>query len=246
MQKSIAVAALLGNIAAYKLKQRFIPGMDENDLDGLVMHLAESDNDPRAVFDNAFELPKLVEKPKSITKQIPRQMRQSNVQIQTSARSDPIFGSNGAPPAPTINTAEAILERDLASRKPFKWTLETDQAPETEKSMKWAEKLLKKKLEIPDMPDDEKDKNVAKYNMDDNQTLDEDITTTLGNSFYSEGIYGYRNRYNYHNNSGDAFVKSGQKAGVGGTSWEIGGNNGYNGYGYPQQHLDWWNHLIKD
>jgi len=70
MQKSIAVAALLGNISAYKLKQRFIPGMDENDLDGLVLHLAESDNDPRKVFDTAFELPKLVEKPKPITKEI--------------------------------------------------------------------------------------------------------------------------------------------------------------------------------
>jgi hypothetical protein len=187
MQKSIAVAALLGNISAYKLKQRFIPGMDENDLDGLVMHLAESDNDPRSVLNSAFELPKLVEKPRPITKEIARKMRQSNVQVKSSVQDDPIFGSLGPPELPKINTAEAILERDLASRKPFTWTYETDQFPATTKSLNWAEKSLKKKLEIPEMPDDEKDKNMAKYNTDENQTLDEDITTTLGNAFYSEG-----------------------------------------------------------
>jgi len=115
--------------------------------------------------------------------------------------------------------------------------------------MEWAEKSLKKKLEIPAMPDDEMEKNMAKYNTDENQAYDEDITTTLGNAYYSEGAYGYRNHYHYHNNNGtgDAKVKSGTKPGVGGTTYDVfGGSYGYNGYGYPQQHEDWWNHLIKD
>jgi len=169
-------------------------------------------------------------------------------------QSDPIFGSlTGGPDIVKINTPEAILERDLESRKPVKWTYESDQYPTTEDSWKWAEKKLKKKLEIPEMPDDEKDKNMAKYNTDENQAYDEDVTTTLGNALYSEKEYGYRNGYHYpyNNNStdGNAGVKSFNKKGVSGTSWEITGDWRKNQGGYywnRPQHVDWWNHLIKD
>lgn len=97
------------------------------------------------------------------------------------------------------------------------------------------------------MPDDEKDKNMAKYNTDENQTLDEDISTTLGNAYFSEGQYGYRNHYNHYNHTGDWDVRHFNKTGVSGTSYEVkGGRFGY-GYGYDSpRHLDWWNHLIKD
>ena len=249
MQKSIAIAALLGNISAYKLKQRFIPGMEEDDLDGLVMHLAEADNDPRDVLKDSFVLPKVAVPQKQTIEKIPKKVAPVSL-----VQSDPIFGSLGRPEGDVakINTPEAILERDLESRKPFKWTYETDQFPSTEDSWKWAEKKLKKKLEIPDMPDDEKDKNMAKYNTNENQDLDEDITTTLANSLYSEGEYGYRNHYHYYNNGtkGAVNVKSGKKEGVSGTHYDVSGGGGYGYGGYPYyyqpKHLDWWNHLIKD
>ena len=43
MQKSIVILALFGIIKAIHIKQGFIPGMDDDDLDGLVLRLAEGD-----------------------------------------------------------------------------------------------------------------------------------------------------------------------------------------------------------
>ena len=250
MQKSIVIAALLGHISAYKLKQRFIPGMEEDDLDGLVMQLAEKDNERATTFDHAFDLPQVKAapepKPQPITQFSKKQAATSFVQ------SDPISGSLGYPEPPKLMTPEAILERDLNSRKPVKFSYEPDQFPTTEDSWKWAEKKLKKKLEIPEMPDDEKDKNQAKYNTDENQTLDEDITTTLGNAYISEGNYGYRNHiWSYNNGTKNVTgtVRNFKKEGVSGTSYEVsGGFGGYDGSYYynTPKHLDWWNHLIKD
>jgi len=40
-----------------------------------------------------------------------------------------------------LKTEEAILERDLASRRPLKQTLDPLEHPETQDSLEWAEKL---------------------------------------------------------------------------------------------------------
>ena len=69
--------------------------------------------------------------------------------MHTDANSDPIFPSTGPPTPPDVNTEEAVLERDLASRKAIRYTLEPDEHPETQDSLKWAENLLGEKLKPP-------------------------------------------------------------------------------------------------
>ena len=63
----------------------------------------------------------------------------ANQTKQSLVQSDPISGSLGFPEGPKVNTPEAILERDLASRKPFKWSYDQEQFPDTNKSIQWAE-----------------------------------------------------------------------------------------------------------
>lgn len=69
--------------------------------------------------------------------------------MHTDEKSDPIFPSTGPPLPAEVNTEEAILERDLASRKTIKYTLDPDEHPETQDSLKWAESLLGEKLKAP-------------------------------------------------------------------------------------------------
>ena len=107
------------------------------------------------------------------------------------ANSDPIFPSTG-PPAPLeINTEEAVLERDLASRKAIKYTLDPDEHPETQDSLKWAESLLGEKLKPPFKTafelEMEKlgDEHKFTYESED----DPDVVSTLASAKQAEGAY---------------------------------------------------------
>jgi len=114
--------------------------MDENDLDDLVVKLAEGGNsgaNAKNALKDSFKMPQA----KVATHAAPANNTKSGMLKPVNlVQDDPIFGSLGPPPMPIINTPEAILERDLASRKPFKWVYDPNQYPETMDSIKWAEK----------------------------------------------------------------------------------------------------------
>lgn len=120
--------------------------------------------------------------------------------------SDPIFPSTG-PPAPLeINTEEAVLERDLASRKTIKYTLDPEEHPETQDSLKWAESLLGEKLKPPFKTafelEMEKlgDEHKFTYESED----DQDVVSTLASAKQAEGAY-YDRQYGWGKGHGTGF-----------------------------------------
>lgn len=122
--------------------------------------------------------------------------------IHAEEKSDPIFPSTGPPVPPEVNTEEAILERDLASRKTIKYTLDPDEHPETQDSLKWAESLLGEKLKPPFKTAFEMemeklgDEHKFSYETED----DPDVVTTLASAKQAEGTYynrGYHGGYHW-------------------------------------------------
>jgi hypothetical protein len=116
------------------------------------------------------------------------------VQAGVKSRSDPIWGSGDAYEEAANNTPEAILERDLASRKPVKQTLDYDVIPETMDSLSWAEKQIGVTLKPPTKTvfEIEMDKLGDEHKFTYDETLDPDVVSTLASGKLAEDEY-YRN-----------------------------------------------------
>ena len=81
-------------------------------------------------------------------------------------------------------TPEQIEEADLASRKPFTWTYEKDEYPESKNSWEIAEKQYKTKFNVPKAPPPETEDKRVPYHFDAEE--DDDVISTLDNAGVAE------------------------------------------------------------
>lgn len=92
---------------------------------------------------------------------------------------------------PDNNNPEALLEKDLRSRKPIKQTLDYEVIPETLDSIKWAEKEVGATLKPPTKTafEIEMDKLGDEHKFTYDYTLDPDVVSTLASGKLAENEY---------------------------------------------------------
>ena len=120
--------AFLGRLNAIHLNSRFVEGSFE-----------EVDMTPEQIgMDQYDKQMKLHDQQKVETK------------VDLKMKSDPIFGSLGAPEVPKHHlTAEQAFEKDLASRKPVEYDYDKVQHYDTVDSIAWAEKNVGAPFTLP-------------------------------------------------------------------------------------------------